>query len=68
MSRFSKSDLDQFNRQEISVSEVESQVESIKRGFPFLNIVAPSVPGKGIRMVSKEMQSQYILKYKVTCS
>ncbi len=63
MSRFTKSDLDQFNRQEISVSEVESQVESIKRGFPFLNIVAPSVPGKGIRMVSKEMQSRYISIY-----
>src|SRR5574344_289019 len=63
MSRFTKSDLDQFNRQEISVSEVESQIESINRGFPFLNIVAPSVPGKGLRMVSKEMQSRYISKY-----
>lgn len=64
MSRFSKSDLDQFKKQEISVSEVEYQIESINRGFPFLDIIAPCVPGKGIRMVSKEMQSQYILKYK----
>ena len=37
-----------------SVASVKAQIERFKSGFPYLDIIAPAVPGKGIAVLSEE--------------
>ena len=36
------------------MNKVESQVERFKKGFPWLKIVAPATPARGIRVLTEE--------------
>ncbi|MDR1225873.1 MAG: DUF4301 family protein [Prevotellaceae bacterium] len=45
---FTPTDLRQLQALGISQGEVEQQIENFKRGFPFLRVVAPATPSKGI--------------------
>ena len=45
---FTSSDLKQLQALGISQGAAEQQVENFKKGFPFLRVVAPAVPPKGI--------------------
>lgn len=44
----------------ISEKELQKQLESFKKGFPFLDIAAAASVDKGINIVSRESEKQYI--------
>lgn len=45
---FTKEDIAQIEKRGSSVADVKAQVERFKQGFPWLKIVAPATPEKGI--------------------
>ena len=51
---FNKEDINQIESRGSSVASVEAQVELFKKGFPWMKIVAPATPGKGICVLSDE--------------
>lgn len=48
---FTKEDIAQIQERGSSVQTVEEQVERFKKGFPWLKIVAPATPAKGIEVL-----------------
>lgn len=53
-------DVKQISARGITVQNVEKQLDEIKKGFPFLKIVAPASIGKGIMEVGEEAREHYI--------
>jgi hypothetical protein len=51
---FTSSDLKQLQTLGISQSEAERQVENFKKGFPFLKVLNPATPPKGILQPDKK--------------
>lgn len=49
-----QSDIEQIKERGSSVADVESQVERFKKGFPWLDIVAPATPERGIEVLDAE--------------
>ncbi|MDO5442282.1 MAG: DUF4301 family protein [Bacteroidia bacterium] len=50
---FTQSDIEQITGRGSSVAEVASQVERFKKGFPWLDIVAPATPERGIEVLDE---------------
>ena len=50
---FTKQDIAQIEQRGSSVQTVEEQVERFKKGFPWLKIVAPATPEKGIQVLDE---------------
>ncbi len=50
---FTKNDLAQIEQRGSSVQNVEEQVERFKKGFPWLKIVAPATPERGIQVLDE---------------
>ena len=50
---FTKEDIAQIEQRGSSVQTVEEQVERFKKGFPWLKIVAPATPEKGIQVLDE---------------
>ena len=50
---FTKEDVRQIEQRGSSVQTVEEQVERFKKGFPWMNIVAPATPEKGILVLDE---------------
>ena len=48
-----KEDVRQIEQRGSSVQTVEEQVERFKKGFPWMNIVAPATPQKGILVIDE---------------
>ena len=48
---FRKEDIEQIEQRGSSVKTVEEQVERFKKGFPWLKIVAPATPERGIQVL-----------------
>ena len=48
---FKKEDIAQIEQRGSSVQTVEEQVERFKKGFPWMKIVAPATPEKGIQVL-----------------
>ena len=48
---FTKTDIAQIEQRGSSVQTVEEQVERFKKGFPWMKIVAPATPEKGIQVL-----------------
>jgi len=59
---FSKEDLRQIEKRGSSEKTVSSQVERFKKGFPWMNIVGPATPGRGIRVLT-DAQVQEAISY-----
>ncbi|MDD3078183.1 MAG: DUF4301 family protein [Paludibacter sp.] len=38
----------------ISINQINEQLNSFKTGFPFLKIISPATPGKGIKVVTED--------------
>ncbi len=57
---FDKKDLEQFEKKGISAQMVESQLESIAKGFPYLELEAAASVGKGIIQTTAEQCDSYI--------
>ncbi|MCF0176153.1 MAG: DUF4301 family protein [Bacteroidales bacterium] len=51
---FSKEDKDQIEARGSSVQTAAEQVERFRKGFPWMKIVAPATPGRGIYVPSEE--------------
>ena len=45
---FTEDDLKQIKERNLSVEQIESQLESFRKGFPFLKIVSAATVGNGI--------------------
>jgi len=41
-------------------AKIDAQIERFRKGFPWLDIVGPAVPGKGIEVLDQEQQSAAI--------
>jgi len=46
---FTQEDLQQFKAKGIELSTIEAQIENFKKGFPFVDVMAPATPGNGIK-------------------
>lgn len=51
---FSKEDVKSIEGRGTSVGKVESQVERFKKGFPWMDIVAPATPERGIKVLDED--------------
>jgi hypothetical protein len=60
---FTSSDFQQLQQLGITVEQVERQLTHFRDGFPFLPIIAPAVPGKGITQFSREEQMLMVQRY-----
>ncbi|MDR0693960.1 MAG: DUF4301 family protein [Prevotellaceae bacterium] len=54
---FNLYDLEQLSQAGIRVEQAERQLQNFRTGFPYLPIVAPAAPGKGIRQLDTETQA-----------
>ena len=50
---FRKEDIEQIEQRGSSVQTVEQQVERFKQGFPWMKIVAPATPERGIQVLDE---------------
>ena len=50
---FDKEDIRSIEERGSSVKEVEAQVERFKKGFPWMDIVGPATPERGIKVMSE---------------
>ena len=48
---FTKEDVAQIEQRGSNVTTVEDQVERFKKGFPWMKIVAPATPQRGIKVL-----------------
>ena len=60
---FSKTDLKQFEKKGISAEKVTEQINSFRKGFPYIRLVRAAVPKDGIKPLNAELISYYINKY-----
>ena len=51
---FTKEDVAQIEQRGTTVQNVADQVERFKKGFPWMKIIAPATPEKGIQVLSQE--------------
>jgi len=49
---FTKEDLESFAARGITVEDVERELESLRKGFPWLDVVAAATPRRGIKVLS----------------
>ncbi|MCR5710106.1 MAG: DUF4301 family protein [Bacteroidales bacterium] len=49
---FSEKDIKQIGDRGADLRQIESQIESFKNGFPWMRIVAPATPERGIRVLT----------------
>ncbi len=54
MDTFTKSDLQQIKAKGIDVEIVEKQLENFKKGFPFIHLVAPATPDRGLLSLNEK--------------
>ena len=60
---FRKEDIDQIEQRGSSVNVVEGQVERFRKGFPWLKIVAPATPERGIQVLDEEAVAAAVKYY-----
>ncbi|MBQ9398612.1 MAG: DUF4301 family protein [Bacteroidales bacterium] len=51
---FTQKDIRQIEARGADLSQIELQIEHFKKGFPWMKIVAPATPQRGIRVLSEE--------------
>ena len=60
---FDQNDIRKIEERGSSVSEVEAQVERFRKGFPWLDIVAPATPGNGIKVLGDDAADRAVAYY-----
>jgi len=55
---FTKEDLRQFDKKNISPEIIQTQIEHFKSGFPFVKLISPATPGKGIEVLDEKEVEQ----------
>lgn len=51
---FSKADLEQFRKRNISTEKIEKQIQNFRKGFPFVRLAAAATPGNGIMVMNED--------------
>ena len=51
---FRKEDIAQIEQRGTTVQNVEQQVERFRKGFPWMKIIAPATPERGIQVLDAE--------------
>ena len=51
---FTKNDIQQIRERGADPGQIEQQIEHFKNGFPWMKIVAPATPERGIRVLSSQ--------------
>lgn len=59
MKTFSKSDLKSIEKKGIRVEEIEAQINNFIKGFPYIILEKPAVPGDGILVLGEEEVNTY---------
>ena len=49
---FSEKDIRQIQARGADLQQIEEQIEHFRKGFPWMKIVAPATPQRGIRVLS----------------
>jgi len=57
---FSKKDLEQIQGHNLSLTQIEKQLENFKKGFPFVNLEKPAVIGDGILQIEESNAIDYV--------
>ncbi len=57
---FDKDDIRSIEARGSSVKDAEAQVERFKKGFPWMNIVAPATPGRGIKVLTADEEDKAV--------
>ena len=65
---FDAKDLEQFKKKGTTAQKVESQLELIKKGFPYLELEAAASVGNGIIEVDESLCGNYIKTWDTYCS
>lgn len=60
---FTQKDINQIQSKELSVQDVENQIENFKKGFPFLDINKPATIDDGILKLDENEVNAYIKLY-----
>ena len=60
---FNQKDTTQIQQRGSSVRDVEEQIEHFKKGFPWMKIVGPATPERGIRVLSEAEADEAIRYY-----
>lgn len=60
---FNLEDIRQFNEAGIPEDIVQRQLEHFRTGFPFPEIIAPAVKGKGIRVMNREEREEALAAF-----
>jgi hypothetical protein len=60
---FNSTDLEQINKQGISINEIEKQLHYFRQGFPFICLTRPATLGDGIFMLNAENEVDFINLY-----
>ena len=57
---FSKKDLEQIQGHNLSLAQIEKQLENFKIGFPFVNLEKPAIIGDGILQIEESNAMDYV--------
>lgn len=57
---FTEKDIIQISSKEISIQDIEKQLSYFKKGFPFINLVAPATPENGLHTFSESQISELV--------
>ena len=60
---FTQKDINQIGQRGASVQAVEQQIDHFKKGFPWMKIVGPATPERGIRVLSADEADAAIRYY-----
>ena len=62
---FTKEDIAQIEQRGTTVQTVADQVERFKKGFPWMKIVAPATPEKGIKVLDADEVEDAVKYYEM---
>ena len=51
---FTDKDLELFKQRDVTVEQIEEQLNSFKKGFPFLKLVSAATVGNGILKMTED--------------
>ncbi len=60
---FSKDELRQIEERGSSYEKVMKQLSHLENGFPYLDVVSPATPFRGIKLITREEQYAYVKFY-----
>ena len=57
---FTDKDLELFKQRNVTVEQIEEQLNSFKKGFPFLKLVSAATVGNGILKMTEDDEAHYV--------